>query len=248
MLRIKSIWSLRSRFITYNLKKKKRKKKKKFQKRVWPKTRFGQSGPNWGGVDPLWEKWSVTITDHLKKKNSKTGLGGGGGDPLWEKWPEMISDVHWPFFSKAGPTPPPRPALHIQTADGRTYIQTDGDYIKRVVHGPPGDHTLKNCNFDWPGVRIWRVGELCSEVHLRDPHFGPRIFCQEVFESSPSFHERWSASVLLRMHAHFCTHTSAPKHGEVPNSKFLKTFQLLFLLPGPSWRISMWSSNRLRFQ
>ncbi len=23
-------------------------------------------------------------------------------------------------------------------------IQTDGDYIKRVVHGPPGDHTLKN--------------------------------------------------------------------------------------------------------
>ncbi len=25
-------------------------------------------------------------------------------------------------------------------------IQTDGDYIKRVVHGPPGDHTLKNWN------------------------------------------------------------------------------------------------------
>ena len=22
--------------------------------------------------------------------------------------------------------------------------KTDGDYIKRVVHGPPGDHTLKN--------------------------------------------------------------------------------------------------------
>ncbi len=28
--------------------------------------------------------------------------------------------------------------------DGWTDIQTDGDYIKRVVHGPPGDHTLKN--------------------------------------------------------------------------------------------------------
>ncbi len=28
--------------------------------------------------------------------------------------------------------------------DGQTDIQTDGDYIKRVVHGPSGDHTLKN--------------------------------------------------------------------------------------------------------
>ncbi len=25
-------------------------------------------------------------------------------------------------------------------------IQTDGDYIKRVVYGPSGDHTLKNEN------------------------------------------------------------------------------------------------------
>ncbi len=28
--------------------------------------------------------------------------------------------------------------------DGQTDIQTDGDHIKRVVHGPLGDHTLKN--------------------------------------------------------------------------------------------------------
>ncbi len=34
------------------------------------------------------------------------------------------------------------PTLHIWTD-----IQTDGDYIKRVVHGPPGDHTLKNPDF-----------------------------------------------------------------------------------------------------
>ncbi len=42
-----------------------------------------------------------------------------------------------------GPTPPlVRPALHIWM-DGWTDIQTDGDYIKHVVHGPPGDHMLK---------------------------------------------------------------------------------------------------------
>ncbi len=43
----------------------------------------------------------------------KAGLGGGL-DPLLKK---MISDVHWPFFSKAGPTPPQDPLYTY----GQTY-------------------------------------------------------------------------------------------------------------------------------
>ncbi len=44
------------------------------------------------------------------------------------------------FFQKR--VQPPQDPLY--TYGWRTDIQTDGDYIKRVVHGPPGDHTLKN--------------------------------------------------------------------------------------------------------
>ncbi len=43
------------------------------------------------------------------------------------------------FFQKRV-QPPPQDPLYTY---GWTHIQTDGDYIKRVVHGPPGDHTLK---------------------------------------------------------------------------------------------------------
>ncbi len=42
------------------------------------------------------------------------------------------------FFQKR--VQPPQDPLYTYI---RTHIQTDGDYIKRVVHGPPGNHTLK---------------------------------------------------------------------------------------------------------
>ncbi len=46
------------------------------------------------------------------------------------------------FFQKrVQPNPPQLDPLYTH---GRTDIQTDGDYIKRVVHGPSGDHTLKS--------------------------------------------------------------------------------------------------------
>ena len=34
----------------------------------------------------------MTITDHFKKKNPKMGLGGEL-DPLWEKWSMTITDL-----------------------------------------------------------------------------------------------------------------------------------------------------------
>ncbi len=56
-------------------------------------------------------------------------------------------------------------------------IQTDGDYIKRVIHGPPGDHTLKNTTLTGDEnkmLRIFRVASherkmffnLCCDVAL----------------------------------------------------------------------------------
>ncbi len=67
------------------------------------------------------------------------GKGGGVFDPVGEKWPQLIRDAHGPFFQTwvQPPPPPVRPALHI-----RMDIQTDGDYIRRVVYGPSGDHML----------------------------------------------------------------------------------------------------------
>ncbi len=53
------------------------------------------------------------------------------------------------FFQKRVQPPPPK--TRFTHTDGRTDIQTDGDYIKRVVHGPPGDHTLKNDFFQGSG-------------------------------------------------------------------------------------------------
>ncbi len=44
------------------------------------------------------------------------------------------------FFQKQ--VQPPNPRLDLLYTYRQTDIQTDGDYIKRVVHGPPGDHTL----------------------------------------------------------------------------------------------------------
>ena len=43
------------------------------------------------------------------------------------------------FFQKR--VQPPQDPLYTYR---RTDIQTDSDYIKCVVHSPPGDHTLKN--------------------------------------------------------------------------------------------------------
>ncbi len=48
------------------------------------------------------------------------------------------------IFSQSGFFQPPPPDPFYTYI--RTHIQTDGDYIKRVVHGPSGDHTLKNIN------------------------------------------------------------------------------------------------------
>ncbi len=50
------------------------------------------------------------------------------------------------FFQKLVQASPP-PQLDPLYTHGWTDIQTDGDYIKRVVHGPSGDHTLKNVGF-----------------------------------------------------------------------------------------------------
>ncbi len=52
----------------------------------------------------------------------------------------MLTD----HFSQSRSNPIPPSKTHFTHTDGWTDIQTDGDYIKRVVHGPPGDHTLKN--------------------------------------------------------------------------------------------------------
>ncbi len=35
------------------------------------------------------------------------GGGGGGLDPLWEKWSVSITDHFWPFFPKWVQPPPP---------------------------------------------------------------------------------------------------------------------------------------------
>ncbi len=51
----------------------------------------------------------------------------------------MLTD----HFSQSESNPPAFPLDPLYT-QGQTHIQTDGDYIKRVVYGPSGDHTLKN--------------------------------------------------------------------------------------------------------
>ncbi len=83
-------------------------------------------------------------------------------DPLWEKWPEMISDAHWPFFhfshSGSNPPPPVRPTLHTRMV-GRTDIQTDGDYTKRVVT-PFGTTRLKS------GIKAWTDARDAASDHV----------------------------------------------------------------------------------
>ncbi len=56
---------------------------------------------------------------------------GGGLDPLLEKWSVSITDHFWPFFPKW--VQPPTPWLDPLYTYGRTDIQTDSDYTKRVV-------------------------------------------------------------------------------------------------------------------
>ena len=76
------------------------------------------------------------------------------------------------FFQKR--VQPPRPALHIWMD-----IQTDGDYIKRVVHGPPGDHTLKKTEGFSNAVCIkssfhltsWKIGVHFKRLFI-DPFLG----------------------------------------------------------------------------
>ncbi len=75
----------------------------------------------------------------------------------------MIVTDH--FFQKRVQPPPPGKTRFTHTdgwADGRTDIQTDGDYTKRVVHGPPGDHTLKNIRVHAKPTSILVV----QQVHL----------------------------------------------------------------------------------
>ncbi len=47
------------------------------------------------------------------------------------------------FSQSGGSNPPAPPRLDPLYTYGQTDIQTDSDYIKRVVYGPSGDHTLK---------------------------------------------------------------------------------------------------------
>ncbi len=54
----------------------------------------------------------------------------------------MLTDHFFPKW--VHPPPSQDPFYTYRWTD----IQTDGDYIKRVVHGPPGDHTLKNAGVD----------------------------------------------------------------------------------------------------
>ncbi len=97
-------------------------------------------------------------------------------DPLLEKWSVGITDHFWPFFPKwVQPPPPPplSPTLHTQT-DG--YIQTVGDYIKRVVYGPSGDHTLKN-----PGSKTTSI-EHTGKLREEDLEIVMSFLCPEPRE------------------------------------------------------------------
>ncbi len=64
----------------------------------------------------------------------------------------MLTD----HFSQSGSTHPPLPrtALHIRTD---THTDWWWYYIKRVVHGPSGDHTLKNRSL-CTNAPVWQVG------------------------------------------------------------------------------------------
>ncbi len=71
----------------------------------------------------------------------KAGLTRGGGvGPTLGKSARTDQWCSLTIFFKSGSNTQTR----FTHTDGQTDIQTDGDYIKRVVHGPPGDHTLKN--------------------------------------------------------------------------------------------------------
>ncbi len=75
------------------------------------------------------------------------------------------------FFQKRVQPPPKTRFTHM---DGRTDIQTDGDYIKRVVHGPPGDHTLKNAALTGnsgtqPNTNSrWEQTPICKALQRRE--------------------------------------------------------------------------------
>ncbi len=62
--------------------------------------------------------------------------------------------------------------------DGRTDIKTDGDYIKRVVHGPPGDHTLKN-----PAPKTRAVPRDSTPARL-----GSNLSAGGVLQDNPQLH------------------------------------------------------------
>ncbi len=83
----------------------------------------------------------------------------------------MLTD----HFSQSGSNPPPG-KTRFTHMNRRMDIQTDGDYIKRVVHGPPGDHTLKN--------------------GIGPPK--PKDFWQEGWCSHPKMHQRGQISFNCR--------------------------------------------------
>ncbi len=72
----------------------------------------------------------------------------------------MLTD----HFSQSRSNPPPW--LDPLYTHGWTDIQTDGDYIKRVVHGLSGDHTLKKSGTSQDATVLFAEAEKFNTPHF----------------------------------------------------------------------------------